>query len=371
MRAGSSDMIAQSLIELIDAADDGARLPTVRELMARHGVGQATVQEAFARLRALGLISSQVGRGSFVVKPHGRAASRPAVAAPARRVGLRSLLILANSSMNERCSLVQNRIVEVVGADGGKVVQMSYHDTDHLLDILKSIPTFDAVILQSHYEVIPVRLLAMLQSKTRALVVDGHTVSGVDIDRMGIDWEEALDHALDHLTGLGHRRITLVSLDSSAQPILGGRRYFARMSRWRGQEIDGRLVVLEGMKHPTQGVASALEKALARLRADETQSMPTALIFIGFSDCMGIREVMRDMRIDIPGELSIVILGHPDVATEHLGLFTMVGGTHEDGAEALIEIMKARIEDPGQPPQIVYLDCRMHVRDSTGPARTD
>lgn len=365
-------MIAQSLIELIEAADDGARLPTVRELMARHGVGQATVQEAFARLRAMGLISSQVGRGSFVVKPHARAASRTAVtAAPARRGGLGSLLILANSSMNERCSLVQNRIVEVVSADGGKVVQMSYHDTDHLLDILKSIPTFDAVILQSHYEVIPVRLLAMLQSKTRALVVDGHTVSGVDIDRMGIDWEEALDHALEHLTGLGHRRITLVSLDSSAQPILGGRRYFARMNRWRGQEIDGRLMVLEGMKHPTQGVATALERALARLRADETQSMPTALIFIGFSDCMGIREVLREMQIDVPGELSVVILGHPDVATEHLGLFTMVGGTHEDGAKALIEIMKARIDDPEQPPQIVYLDCRMHVRDSTGPARAD
>ncbi len=49
----------------------------------------------------------------------------------------------------------------------------------------------------------------------------------------------------------------------------------------------------------------------------------------------------------------------------------MVGGTHEDGAKALIEIMTARIEAPGRSPQIVYLDCNMHVSDSTGPARAD
>ena len=72
MRPSFTDTITQSLIEMIDEAPDGARLPTVRELMARYGVGQATVQDAFTTLREKGLITSRVGRGSFVVKPGSR-----------------------------------------------------------------------------------------------------------------------------------------------------------------------------------------------------------------------------------------------------------------------------------------------------------
>ena len=366
MRPSFTDTITQSLIEMIDEAPDGARLPTVRELMARYGVGQATVQDAFTALREKGLITSRVGRGSFVVKPGSRGVAAAAGAAVAdTRDQIRSLLILANSSMNERCSLVQNHIVDIVGAEGGKVVQMSYHDTGHLLEMLKSVPTFDAIILQSHYEVIPVRLLAMLQGKTRALVVDGHTVAGVDIDRMGIDWEEALDHAVQHLTGLGHRRVALISLDSSAQPILGGRRYFARMTSRQEARVDGRTIVLEGMKHPTQSMAASLRSELSRLREEPAATKPTALIFMGFSDSMGIREVTGSLAIDVPGDLSVVILGHPDVPTEHLGFFTMVGGGHRAGAEALLKTVRNRINDAKLPPQITYLDCVMKVGAST------
>ena len=364
MSASFTDTITQSLIRMIDESADGERLPTVRELMAKYGVGQATVQDAYTTLREMGLITSQVGRGSFVVKPGGIGPSGgKGVAGP--RSQIRSLLILANSSMNERCSLVQNYIVEVVGAEGGKVVQMSYHDTGHLLEMLRSIPTFDAIILQSHYEVIPVRLLASLQGKTRALVVDGHTVAGVDIDRMGIDWEEALDAAIQHLTDLGHRRVTLISLDSNAQPILGARRYFSRMASRQDARIDGQIVTLEGLKHPTQSIGISLRREMSTLWQQPASQAPTALIFMGFSDGMGIREVMRDLEISVPQDLSVVILGHPDVPTEHLGFFTMVGGGHRAGAEALVEIARSRLDSPNRWPQITYLDCMMKAQEST------
>ena len=51
--------------------EPGARLPSVRELMARHGVGPVTVQRAVALLAARGLLEPRPGRGTFV-------AARPA-----------------------------------------------------------------------------------------------------------------------------------------------------------------------------------------------------------------------------------------------------------------------------------------------------
>ncbi|RKQ91168.1 DNA-binding transcriptional MocR family regulator [Solirubrobacter pauli] len=44
----------------------GERLPSVRELMARHRAGPATVQRAIAELAARGLVEARPGRGTFV-----------------------------------------------------------------------------------------------------------------------------------------------------------------------------------------------------------------------------------------------------------------------------------------------------------------
>ncbi|HET6547956.1 MAG TPA: PLP-dependent aminotransferase family protein [Solirubrobacter sp.] len=59
----------------ISAGVAGTRLPSVRELMARHRVGPATVQRAIGVLAARGLVEARPGRGTFV-------AARAAAAVP-------------------------------------------------------------------------------------------------------------------------------------------------------------------------------------------------------------------------------------------------------------------------------------------------
>lgn len=363
LRAASSHAVLASLRDQIARLDDGARLPTVRELMRSHQVSQATVQEALTRLREEGLLTSQVGRGTYVVKD-GDAATQDG-AGTARH--LDSLLILSNASLNERCVLVQNHIVGHLSRTGSKVVQISYHNTGHLLDILTSVPDFDAAILQSHYENIPIRLLNLLQGKTRALVVDGNSVAGVDIDRVGTDWEEALDLALEHLSELGHRSIALVSLDSMAQPILSVRRAFDRIGRrhktgWEHAES----IALGGVLHPTQRVGDALKTALGAL-VDRHGRLPfTAMATLGISDSLGIRQCLTEMGISCPQDLSLVVLGHHDVPTEHFGFMSMAGSSYLAAARSLIEVIHKRIEAPREAPQIVYLDCVAEFRESTG-----
>jgi DNA-binding transcriptional MocR family regulator len=50
------------------AGEPGSRLPSVRELMARHGAGPATVQRAVGQLVREGLVEARSGRGSFVAR---------------------------------------------------------------------------------------------------------------------------------------------------------------------------------------------------------------------------------------------------------------------------------------------------------------
>lgn len=358
--SASASRLYRSLLDLIEALDDGERLPTVRALMAEHRVGQAVVQEAFQRLKEDGLISSQVGRGSFVTRPD----KRPAVRSRSGEIG--SLLILSSATMNERAMRVQSRIIDEMRAQGGSLVQLTWHDSAHLLDLLQSIPSFDAAILQSHFEVMPLRVLALLQRKARALVVDGHSIAGLDMDRVGIDWEEAIAAALDHLTELGHRRIRLICIDSEAQPVLQARRYFARLRDWRGHQVQLDQVVLSGHRHPSLPVAQALAPHLATLTPGAPQR-PTALMTLGISDALGLREALTSAGLKRPSDISVAVLGHPDVATEHLGEFTIFGGTHLEAAQELFTILRHRLRDPEAPPSIRYLKIHQLLGKSTAP----
>jgi DNA-binding transcriptional MocR family regulator len=61
--------VARDLRSTIEVEPPGARLPSVRELMARHKAGPQTVQRAIARLAQEGLVEPRPGRGTFVAAP--------------------------------------------------------------------------------------------------------------------------------------------------------------------------------------------------------------------------------------------------------------------------------------------------------------
>ena len=60
------DRIAVALRDLASTLPEGARLPSMRELMRVHGASPVTVQRAIAGLAAEGLVMPRPGRGTFV-----------------------------------------------------------------------------------------------------------------------------------------------------------------------------------------------------------------------------------------------------------------------------------------------------------------
>lgn len=348
----TSKPLSEALTEYVDISTDGTRLPTVRELMQKYGVGQASVQTVFALLKEQGLISATVGRGTYVTKKNEiSGASLPS---------LDSVLILSNSNINERCLRVQNTIVEGVRSIGGKVVQISYHDTEHLLEVLKTLPRFDAAVLQSHYESIPIRLFSLLKDKAGAIVVDGLSVAGVDVDRIGIDWEEAMALGLSHLTDMGHRRIALISLNSPSMPILLARRFFGRFDSWNGHNIETRTELLEELVHPSTSVEGPFGKALDALEIGSPRG-PTAVMVLGVSDGSGVVSAIGKKNLTPGKDMDVVILGHTDIPSEHLNRLTIAGGKSGDGAEGMMRIIQTRLDDPAAPAQVVYIPTEIRV----------
>jgi len=78
--------VTRALRDAVAGAAPGARLPSVRELMAEHRAGPGTVQQALARLAEEGLVVPRPGRGTFV-------AERPADAGGEGDLGWQALAL--------------------------------------------------------------------------------------------------------------------------------------------------------------------------------------------------------------------------------------------------------------------------------------
>jgi DNA-binding transcriptional MocR family regulator len=67
--SNATERVIQDLRGLVAAAGPGTRLPSVRELTARHRASPVTVAEAVRQLVAQGLIEARSGKGTFVAAP--------------------------------------------------------------------------------------------------------------------------------------------------------------------------------------------------------------------------------------------------------------------------------------------------------------
>lgn len=343
--------LEQYLEQLARDARPGDRFPTVRDLMRRFGASQMLVQRALEGMKTRGLIDSQVGRGTFFRgngAPAGAAATPPGpdAVAPRQARAVRSVLLLRRSISIARGRVLAEGLQRRLAADGHKVLEVSYTDPGHALDVLKALPRFDACVVQSTYKTIPIGLLAALKDKSDVLAVDGAALVGADVEAVGTEWGEPLAVAIALLQQRGHQRIAYAS---TSQPFLAvqlGRRRFDHLSATLpGVELQAITVPLMPDGDYAQTLAAMIKASL------DTSGRPafTALVAWGIEDGARFRALLSEIGIDVPASLSVVLLGRTDLANEHASFFDVVGCSVADQVEALHRAINARWADPSAP----------------------
>lgn len=342
------------LAELARDAQAGDQLPTIRELMRRFGVSQGLVQRAFASLKERGLINSQVGRGTYFVGgdgagrvPAGGAAAAPAAEseAKARLPAGRSVLLLRRSISIARGRALVDGLHRRFAAEGHRVLEVSYTDSDHALTVLKALPRFDACVLQSSFRTIPIELLAALRAKCAALAIDGAALVGADVEAVGTEWGEPLADAFESLRQRGHRRFAVAM---TAHPMLATQLGWRRLEQLRQAHPECSFEAIALPHWPDGEYAAALVQRLLELHA-ASAAPPTALIAWGIEDGLRLRELLDEARLPVPAALSVVLLGRTDLVNEHGGFFSTVGCSVEDQMAALHDALLARWARPDAP----------------------
>jgi DNA-binding LacI/PurR family transcriptional regulator len=179
--------------------------------------------------------------------------------------------------------------------------------------------------------------------------------AGVDVVRAADDDGVAL--AVDHLVGLGHRRIAHV--DGGPGVISAGRRRgYQRAMRRHG--LGGHLQVVPGDRGEESGARAARELCASDLP-------PTAVITYNDRSAVGVLDALLRSGVDVPGVVSVV--GYDDSPLSrlaHIDLTTV----SQDSAQLVRHAVAAVVErlDGGRTGhREVVVPPRLVVRGTTGP----
>lgn len=163
--------------------------------------------------------------------------------------------------------------------------------------------------------------------------------------------------AAEHLFRKGHGRVAFVGWNSGIPDLIEREKAFFDAARDYGVDRES-LIVSDGNISPEDGY---------RMTESVLEAHPdlTAILYAYNIQAKGGVRCLRDRRVDIPGKVSVVIIGSPEWASAGKNDFTHVDqGDHELGrkaAELLLEIING---DGKVPPRHIIQDCSLVEGDT-------
>ncbi len=175
------------------------------------------------------------------------------------------------------------------------------------------------------------------------------------------DYRHSAEVAVEHLTGLGHKRIALLSYEPENLTIQQKEEGFSEAMERRG--LIPQIVQTGEAANTMQAGKEAVEQLL------EQGELPTALWCASDYMAIGVINVLKRQGLSVPGDVSVV--GHDDLYFSRYpdrGLTTLHIPMTDLG-KAAVELAISLIEQKGgvQPRQV--FKPSLVIRDSTGPVR--
>ena len=179
------------------------------------------------------------------------------------------------------------------------------------------------------------------------------------LDSVSTRYDHGAEQMMDHLLGLGHRRIALIH--GVARPNLAKERVdaYRRCLAAAGVPADERLVARCG--------PSLQEGFEAAWRLLDLDPRPTAIL--GINDLMALSALQASLRrgLRVPEDISIAGFDDIDMAAFLAPPLTTVHINGTDEGRQMARLLFERLADPHLPPRRVQIPVQLVVRGSTGP----
>lgn len=333
----------------VESTPPGGKLPTVRELMGRLGATQFAVQSALKALKDEGIVSTQVGRGSFVSDSKAKTSTKS-------QSGNQSLnvLLMTHSMRSGRGDRVAAAIYDDLMMAGNSVLAVTYNDLSSIESVLVN-NSFDLCLLQPRRSVLPVSVLASLKKCAKHIIIEGRALEKMDVDIIYRDRFESVKLACSHLRQLGHKSIGLIS-ESHPEKVGYHDIELAFSLYCEAAEIDQAPIIKSKAftDIDTEDCSEILASKLDEHRQKHS-SLPTAFVVSGHFSGECINQVFKSLGLSIPEDVSVVRIRATGDLNIPGGFFTSVARTPDQIAKSIHKMIDRRLAAPTSEP-MVYRD---------------
>ncbi|MDR1431271.1 MAG: LacI family transcriptional regulator [Propionibacteriaceae bacterium] len=264
------------------------------------------------------------------------------------------------SSFSSEASQLLHRQLQDFGY--GLLLCANHHDREVEKRYLQTLPSLGIAGL-FHLPLASVNAEPLLSGGSPVWVIEFLRGSGsTKLDGVVHDEATGSVHVVEHLVGLGHRRLGLIvgptRLGSTSQRLAG----VMRALDFAG--IDRDSVPVINAEHSWDGGGRAFAELMQR------RPRPTAIYAAGAQLALGAAIAAQDAGILIPGQVSLVGLGNPSWGSLMQAKLTTYTLPIQEIAMTAALLMMSRLENHATTtpaPVQITISGRVNVRESTAP----
>jgi len=320
----------------------GSQLPNEQELAKHYGVGRHTLRRAVEELIARNLLQRRQGAGTFVINlPRDPAEDD----SPAPRA--LSVTLLRSNYPSRRgeewARVLHTRLQE----QGHRPLTLMCSSPQHLFDVSEQMPPCDVCIVDAlERGVLPLDVLCRLRTRAKMIVIPEFGPQFLDVEVVATDHAMCLALALSHLRERGHERIALASGEPEFL-VREAETLFRAMERARG--TAGPMPLLLARTLPGQDARAQMRSHLSDFLREQPRPPFSAMVVWSFVSALGALDALREAGLEVPRDVSLVVVDNTDLHAPECAHLTMVGATSEQIARALIERIEHRWAFPNEP----------------------
>ncbi len=188
------------------------------------------------------------------------------------------------------------------------------------------------------------------------VVVADHSFDDLPVDCVDLDSESGSVLAVEHLAGLGHRRIGFMG---NPRPEYNPARYrgYLRGMADAGLDVEERFLV-----RGKPSLAGGYELMHGLL--EEGRELPTAFVSYGSTMVVGAMRALEEAGLRVPGDVSMIGVGSRWFTNVYPRVTIVAAEAHLLGIEA-VRILLARLAEPQAPPVRKLMPMELLVRETT------
>ncbi|CAG7643778.1 Ribose operon repressor [Paenibacillus solanacearum] len=201
-----------------------------------------------------------------------------------------------------------------------------------------------------------------LQAQGMPIVLVDQKVDGIETHLVRGDNFMGAVTLVEHLFGLGHERIGIVSPN----------KHFTHKERIKGYRyalMDKQVRVPERYELFVEGESAGIEEALERMLTGAER--PTALFVTSPGLLMSVMSVLNRLELRVPEQISIVTFDevYGNFPEEYQDMFTSINQSGKQMGGMAVELLFQHSRSPELEYQEIVLPGKFTARRSTGPAQ--